>query len=1095
MSNEDIDYTRLEYGCYVLNHEGSLNENMRYTTAEFTRLYARRLRLPDGAGNVIYLLTDTFDNALEMISSKMFITPPTYRKFYYPWILFGSFMKRRFRLNVIKKHIERKKLIKEKLKSIRPYPTRVLMKSKENIFFDTSDIYETVLPILEKFPVKKGFNEFYKEFDEIITRLTPPVDKPVEDKNFNNRIMIIDADAFAFKQGATVNENKTNPLFLLYLAFLRTRSLSVIGIDRDMVICSRNMFMKFNPIKVNQAVWGKFRAALFRIMKANLDNYVDQLSDKEKQEIELTSNDHLTAAIVDDTIKQHTKYVSPVTKGVLADAIDNNIRQQALTTDAIAKVVSHEQDTISKSISGKPLPPKPLQEPVKTSILNTNPYDAISQQKQKLFDAIIKDYRPLAIRVDSEEPTEEEIETIDDYADEIHDDVSELMNNDSVKEEVLDEIQDRVAPLNNPDTAPINSARDKKLREKQKKIVVRNSTIGEILERDARNTPIQSDNKSSVLKTTNQNMHNITFANFDKTYIEQLYTKDILSCFDMLKDKSHPFIITGITINDSSDSLNLKETWSVHLVSETGVRSTMKVDVPKFYQNRFMWLNGSKWIVLKQNFYNPIVKDGPDRLFITTNYNKITVTRKATKSIDTVEKIFSLVKKVNDTEVFTAGDSRKENVDMRLISSLEYDELSRRIFKYSSNGCEIYFSRKYIQEKMTDKLPKSIGKNEFFIGLEKNTPILINENTGLDRNGRSITEIIIQNLSPDYQAMYKTVKSTKQPMFVQATIANEDIPVIVVLLVWVGLSNTLSKMGMKWEFHPNAKSIPKNSTSNYIKFADGVLEYEKQIHAELILNGLNKLDNMTRFKFKDYDTEDPYIDYLHSLFGNHSGSTQLKTFHEFLIDPVTKEVCEDLMLPSTADELLIYAVKLLADNKHVSKADDRSYRLRSIEQISAVLYSLVTSQYKDHVASGGKKPMTLNQDILLKRIMDQKKSGLNKDEYSTLNPVVEVARMHSISAKGVRGSNSDRAYDEEKRSYDESSVGKISMSTSPDANVGVSREIVIEPTLTNARGHRQQVDDTETLKDVNLFSPVELLTPGCIRHDDGIRSAINLLSL
>jgi hypothetical protein len=221
----------------------------------------------------------------------------------------------------------------------------------------------------------------------------------------------------------------------------------------------------------------------------------------------------------------------------------------------------------------------------------------------------------------------------------------------------------------------------------------------------------------------------------------------------------------------------------------------------------------------------------------------------------------------------------------------------------------------------------------------------------------------------------------------------------------------------------------------------------------------------------------------------------LKIFYEFLIDPVTKEICEDLMLPSVADELLIHAIKLLADNKHVSKADDRSYRLRSIEQISAVLYSLVTSQYRDHVTSGGKKPMTLQQDILLKRIMDQKKSGLNKDEYSTLNPVVEVARMHSISAKGVRGSSSDRAYDEEKRSYDESSVGKIAMSTSPDVNVGVSRDIVTEPTLTNARGHRQQVDDPETLKDVNLFSPVELLTPGCIRHDDGIRSAINLLSL
>jgi hypothetical protein len=169
MSNQYLDFTQLEYGCYVLDHESSLNENMRYATAEFTRLYARRLRLPDGKGNVIYLLTDTFDNALRMLSSKVFIAPPTYRKFYYPWVLFGAFMKRRFRLNVMKKRIERQKLIKENLKGILPYSTRVLMKTKENIFFNTSDIYGTVLPILEKYPLKRGFTEFYKEFDGLIT--------------------------------------------------------------------------------------------------------------------------------------------------------------------------------------------------------------------------------------------------------------------------------------------------------------------------------------------------------------------------------------------------------------------------------------------------------------------------------------------------------------------------------------------------------------------------------------------------------------------------------------------------------------------------------------------------------------------------------------------------------------------------------------------------------------------------------------------------------------------------------------------------------------------------------------------------------------
>ena len=59
-----------------------------------------------------------------------------------------------------------------------------------------------------------------------------------------------------------------------------------------------------------------------------------------------------------------------------------------------------------------------------------------------------------------------------------------------------------------------------------------------------------------------------------------------------------------------------------------------------------------------------------------------------------------------------------------------------------------------------------------------------------------------------------------------------------------------------------------------------------------------------------------------------------------------------------------------------------------------------------------------------------------------------------------------------------------------DANVGINKQIVVEPTLSNTRGHRDQVEDPETLKDINVFSPVELLTPGTARNDDPIRTAI-----
>ena len=37
-----------------------------------------------------------------------------------------------------------------------------------------------------------------------------------------------------------------------------------------------------------------------------------------------------------------------------------------------------------------------------------------------------------------------------------------------------------------------------------------------------------------------------------------------------------------------------------------------------------------------------------------------------------------------------------------------------------------------------------------------------------------------------------------------------------------------------------------------------------------------------------------------------------------------------------------------------------------------------------------------------------------------------------------------------------------------DANVGVNRQLVVEPTIKNARGYRDQVEDIETLQDINF---------------------------
>ena len=143
--------------------------------------------------------------------------------------------------------------------------------------------------------------------------------------------------------------------------------------------------------------------------------------------------------------------------------------------------------------------------------------------------------------------------------------------------------------------------------------------------------------------------------------------------------------------------------------------------------------------------------------------------------------------------------------------------------------------------------------------------------------------------------------------------------------------------------------------------------------------------------------------------------------------------------------------------------------------------------YLDYKNSAGRKKISIQKDCVIKQLLALQ----TVEDYSTLNPVVELEKDRAITSKGFRGINVDRAYSEEKRSYDPSMIGAIAMSTSPDGNVGINRFLTMEPNITSARGYVKNMEkDKKNLKDVNLFSPAEMLYPLGNTRDDAVRIAM-----
>jgi hypothetical protein len=213
-----------------------------------------------------------------------------------------------------------------------------------------------------------------------------------------------------------------------------------------------------------------------------------------------------------------------------------------------------------------------------------------------------------------------------------------------------------------------------------------------------------------------------------------------------------------------------------------------------------------------------------------------------------------------------------------------------------------------------------------------------------------------------------------------------------------------------------------------------------------------------------------------------------------MIDPVTKEILIDFKLPTDFVSLLLVANNMLKDNTYLTENNAKNLRIRSNELIPYFVYKAIVNAYGRYRKTQHKAkptPISLKGTEVLVEI---KKSQLT-EESSVLNPVLELEKNRSVTYRGKTGINLDQAMSLETRSYDESMVGILGISTSDDANTGIVRKLTMEPRITSTRGYIEVTpkEEIEKLNSANLLTASEFLTPLSVIHDDPCRVAIEIL--
>lgn len=606
--------------------------------------------------------------------------------------------------------------------------------------------------------------------------------------------------------------------------------------------------------------------------------------------------------------------------------------------------------------------------------------------------------------------------------------------------------------------------------------------------------PIPPPTHPLRITTTNPGaMRGSSFPNISRAYEEQMLDQDIVATFMNLSKLPEGFTVTGVEVTDMSSPVSLLNNWKINLTNRrTGSKQHINMYVP-ILQNGKFYHNGTWYTISKQDFPIPVMKINPKLVMLTSNYNKISVMRYDTKSLVDLTQMMKAVNSVTKPDgtnpYVKTGSSTMTN--SRYISTIEYDEYAKRWYSFENPdaNCRIVFNREQCAREFGFV---TVDENEFCIGMIDQVPIVMNTDTGLDRNERSITSILLTVLPPEIRAIFDKIKPNKISMYAQIKIG-VVLPLGVAIAAWEGISSLLKKSNAQYKFL-NARG---EDVAGYLlfKFKDKTLAIKNTLVNQLIFNCFYRIDtknhNFDEFDVPVMDQNSIFIDICNNMFfRQYSQLTTFTTMYYFFMDAITADVCNHYHIPNDIASLLIYAVNMLADNSFTRETTSSLYRIRSSEIVPAIIHYILArdiSKYNNNVGSKKKdRKLVVNPNELLNTL----ESVETVSTSSALNPMVELHQNETISLKGYRGVNNERAFTRTKRSYEDSMIGKLAMSSPNSAGVGINRQLTIDPKIESVRGYTSVEGPDANYNDLQLASFSELLTPGTISRDDAIRNAI-----
>jgi len=666
--------------------------------------------------------------------------------------------------------------------------------------------------------------------------------------------------------------------------------------------------------------------------------------------------------------------------------------------------------------------------------------------------------------------------------------LDQLSQDEVLKDYVSDLAKEKITAKKNNQ----RNARVEQYQKQAKQVKINNKTLDDIINE---NREKEIDTVPFKVKTVNNKITKSVLKDFEKNYNQKLSQKDQMMIIHQLSDESKTIRVFLKDYNEveSSDTFTKKVTKEFLFVDENNKKHTIKLDFPKMIDDRYIYVNGSKKMILKQLVLLPVVKLKPDTVQVTGNYRKMFISRYGIKVNPKIERLKKVLPTIASSKIkVNPGDCL--NVNTAYLTTLDYDELASQFISleiHNNKNIILYFNQERARDELSwdgrDNTIIPIGKmgNQILELNTKTNDVMIDGGRNLNRD---LLDFIIDALiecDPAIESKLTDVSVGKRFMYSRCSILSRDVPLGILLAYHEGLSTLLTKAKIKTEFSDKRKVLSPEQKNKYsmIPFKNGYLYYEMfPISNSLLLSCFNEMDTKS-YEYEKFDDKEVYLEYFFNVYGSMNVSKGFDNIIESMIDPITKEVLEDYDLPTEFTELMLYANMLLSDNSYSRENNMDIYRCRSNEVINAYFNELLIEAYNIYKNTG--KAMSVPQDALIKRLV----ASPLVEEYSILNPVLEAEKLSTTTYKGIGGLNLDRAFSNEKRSYDPTMLGNLGLATPDSGKTGAVRTLTFDPNIISTRGYMKAGNnkDTSELEFTNMLTPSEIVSPFVASKDDAPR--------